>query len=83
MAAIGNVLLKEWDPIGVKEVPEAQDEYEGYIGRVYRLLAQGAPTIQIADELEKITTKEMGLRSAPKESQRIAELLKAIDVRMP
>jgi hypothetical protein len=30
-----------WDPIGVKDEPNAQDEYDGYLG-VYELLVSGA-----------------------------------------
>jgi hypothetical protein len=29
------VLLRDWDPIGVQDVPEAQDEYDSYVGGVY------------------------------------------------
>jgi len=36
--AIRAILLKEWDPIGVSHIPEAQDEYDRYVGGVYRLL---------------------------------------------
>ena len=40
--AIREVLIREWDPIHIQDVPEAQDEYDGYVGGVYRLLAGGA-----------------------------------------
>jgi hypothetical protein len=30
-----------WDPIGIKDVPEAQGEYTGYFGRLGRLLREG------------------------------------------
>jgi|SRR5580692_7192829 hypothetical protein len=39
---IRRVLWEEWDPIGVNDTPETADEYDLYIGGVYRLLAQGA-----------------------------------------
>lgn len=29
--AIREALMKEWDPIGVAHIPEAQDEYDGYV----------------------------------------------------
>ncbi|HEY1756822.1 MAG TPA: hypothetical protein VGG72_15730 [Bryobacteraceae bacterium] len=35
---IKTALLKEWDPIGVGEVPEAQDEYDSYVPDTYELL---------------------------------------------
>ena len=32
---IRRVLLNVWDPIGVKNEPNAQDEYDGYLGEIY------------------------------------------------
>lgn len=43
------VLLHDWDPIGVQNEPAAQDEYDSYVGGVYRLLASGATEQQVAD----------------------------------
>jgi hypothetical protein len=55
------VLMEEWDPIGVNDVPEAADEYDGYIGGIYVLLRDGASDEQIAQHLSEIETKTMGL----------------------
>ncbi len=30
-SAIRKILMEEWDPIGVSDIPEAQDEYDSYI----------------------------------------------------
>jgi len=35
--AIRNVLLGVWDPIGIKDEPNAQDEYDGYSEMAKRL----------------------------------------------
>jgi hypothetical protein len=35
-------LLLWWDPIGVKDIPEAQGEYSGYAERLGRMLYEGA-----------------------------------------
>ena len=32
--AICSILLHAWDPIGVAEIPEAQDEYKMYASQV-------------------------------------------------
>ncbi|HBR56248.1 MAG TPA: hypothetical protein DEA22_02055, partial [Blastocatellia bacterium] len=37
--SIRQVLLREWDPIGVANEPGLENEYDGYIGPVYRMLA--------------------------------------------
>ena len=39
---IRHVPVDVWDPIGIKDEPNAQDEYDGYLGGVYELLVGGA-----------------------------------------
>lgn len=65
-ASIREVLLYAWDPIGIQDVPEVQDEYDSYVGGVYRLLASGASEEQLVDHLRLIETSNMGL-SVPDE----------------
>ena len=31
-AELRRLLLVEWDPIGIADVPKAQDEYDSYVG---------------------------------------------------
>jgi hypothetical protein len=33
---IRHVLMSVWDPIGIKDRPNAQDEYDSYLGGVYQ-----------------------------------------------
>jgi hypothetical protein len=62
--AIREILLRRWDPIGVAEEPAAQDEYDGYIGGIYRLIASGAGSAAIAEHLAAIERDQMGFRDA-------------------
>lgn len=55
-----------WDPIGIKNEPKAQDEYDGYLGGVYELLVTGASDEDIGEHLWRIVTERMGLRAAKK-----------------
>jgi hypothetical protein len=48
---IRHVLLNVWDPIGIKDEPKAQDEYDGYIGKLYDLLVSGAPDTDLVEYL--------------------------------
>src|SRR5437764_14442817 len=64
-AQIREVLLREWDPIGVRDEPRAQDEYDSYVGGVYRLLASGASPRSVAAHLAKLEAEEMGLGVSP------------------
>jgi hypothetical protein len=60
-AEIRGVLLRVWDPIGIKDEPNAQDEYDGYMGNVYELLVSGASDERIAQYLSQIVTEQMEL----------------------
>ncbi len=63
---IRKVLLEVWDPIGINGEPNAQDEYDGYIGGVYELLVGGSSDERIEDHLWKIVAVNMGLDAAKK-----------------
>ena len=81
--AIGEVLLRNWDPLGVKDVPQAQDEYEGYVGGVYRLIASGATAKQIAEHLVRIETERLGYPDTdPKMLIPLANKLLRLNVRL-
>ena len=43
-----HLLLLWWDPLEVRHVPQAQSEYNGYSGRLARLLREGASTTEVA-----------------------------------
>jgi hypothetical protein len=78
---IRQVLLRYWDPIGIQEVPEAQDEYDSYVGGVYRLLAGGSPDDVIVNHLDLIERETMGLSPRDKsELVPVVQRLRAVDV---
>lgn len=35
---VKNILLLDWDPIGIRDCPEADDEYDSYVPRVSQML---------------------------------------------
>jgi hypothetical protein len=74
------VLMQAWDPIGVKAIPEAADEYDGYIAGIYALLRDGASDEQIARHLSDIETKEMGLSSAPSRYASVIAQLRSLQL---
>ena len=51
---IRQILVRVWDPIGIKHEPRAQDEYDSYIGGVLHLLMNHAGDKEIEDYLWKI-----------------------------
>ncbi|TWC77151.1 hypothetical protein FB593_11813 [Rhizobium sp. SJZ105] len=77
-AIIRKTLLTEWDPIGVSDIPEAQDEYDAYADTVFGMLAnQTASVDAIAQYLFRIATEHMGL-SHPELTERCDKAAKAI-----
>jgi hypothetical protein len=61
-ARIRDLLMREWDPIGVSEIPGAEDEYDSYIGKVYAMLMdQRANAEEIAAYLFNVAVSGMGL----------------------
>jgi hypothetical protein len=61
--AIARILIEDWDPIGVNDVAECQDEYDRYVPAVLALVQGGASTQAIAEHLVEVEHKEMGGRS--------------------
>jgi hypothetical protein len=55
------LLLREWDPIGISQLADAQhDEYEHYAGQIVRRLRAGATEEEVAAVLESFRL-DMGL----------------------
>jgi hypothetical protein len=63
---IRRVMLSVWDPIGIKDERNAQEEYDSYLGGVYQVLISGGSDEPIADHLWRIVTEQMGLSAARK-----------------
>lgn len=78
-ARVREILLRDWDPIGVYGIPQAADEYDTYADKAYvMLMVEGATANEIAGYLYIIATEHMGLtdqgRLAEKSNQ-VAQLL--------
>ena len=83
MESIRLILLKDWDPIGVQKFPEAQDEYDGYVGGVYGILSRGASENDISRYLLHIETDSMGLNSRELETlQPVSQKLKNLNIKL-
>jgi hypothetical protein len=72
---IRDVLLKEWDPIGVQAIPEAQDEYDGYVPTLYSMLIARKRIDEVLEYLLWLETEHMGLSTDRQRTQSIAEKL--------
>ena len=77
---IRRVLLNVWDPIGVKDEPNAQDEYDCCVGHLVTLLTRGASDDEIVDYLWERGTEHMGLSLHREELYRTVEALRQIEL---
>jgi hypothetical protein len=81
--SIRKILFNDWDPIGIKDEPKAQDEYDGYVGSIYRLLTSNASEEEIVNHLYKIERETMGIASINKNSLKsIVQKLLSINVNL-
>lgn len=72
-AELGDVLMTQWDPIGIQDEPEASGEYDHYVKPLLRRLDNGADAESVAGYLAAIETKRMGLPALPGDRLGVAE----------
>ena len=79
---VRTILLTTWDPIDVRDVQQARDEYDAYITPIARMVAAGASISRLQQHLLEIETSAMGLNgdgdrawSAAEQLVKVRELL--------
>lgn len=65
--------MKYWDPIGVKGIPEASDEYDPYLGPLAEKLREGANARGVCEYLSEIQTKRMEIPATPDQLTDVGE----------
>ena len=76
LIAVRQVLLREWDPIGVNVYPEARDEYDSYAPTICRWLYEGVDERRLAAHLRSLQGESMGMTVIDEElHQRVARRL--------
>jgi hypothetical protein len=75
--------MDDWDPIGVKGIPESQDEYDSYVLKVCDLIMRREPLQELSDFLWSVETEWMMLtgdrRRTDVVARRLFELPENID----
>ena len=64
--AVSEVLHYLWDPIQIAGIPQARDEYDGYVSHVVSMLKQDITEADISKYLQSIAVDRMGLDCSPK-----------------
>lgn len=72
------VLHWAWDPIGVRGIEEAADEYDMYAPQVLKLLEADAPTDEIANYLAIVVRDRIELPSKPDRDRDVAAMLRQL-----
>lgn len=76
IAAVRKVLWVTWDPIGVNQFDEANDEYDAYAPGLAALLTSGCDRYKLRQRLAHHETVDMGLFAAsPSIDAAVDELL--------
>jgi|ERR1039458_6733547 hypothetical protein len=77
---IDSVILRDWDPIGVGDVPEAQNEYRGYVRGVYDVAVETRSARAVAEHLVKMERGHMGLSGWRRWKTRLPVAQKILDL---
>jgi hypothetical protein len=77
--AIRRVFLEVWDPIRIFDEPNAHDQYDGYIGRVFELLTTGGSDKEIIEYLLWVTDR-MGMDGSRVSLQTVGAALRQIPI---
>ena len=80
-SAINEILHTYWDPIGMNDALP-KDEYEGYVGVVYRALADGKSEAGLVSLLTTLENNSLGLRSPWQRKREAARRLAALNIKL-
>lgn len=69
------VLYYLWDPIGVSDSPEAREEYETYLPKIFGLVVEQKPRAEIERHLAQIVIERMGLRNNKEKNLEVIAIL--------
>ncbi len=72
---INKPLLKDWDPIGIKNTVEAEDEYHQYADDVYKIIQNSDSYNDLFDYLWVIETEYMDLKGDRTNTEKFAKIL--------
>ncbi len=72
------VLLYDWDPIGIKDIPEAHDEYDMYAPAICKMLRAGQSSVELCTHLRWIELERIGLDGDEQHTSRVAAKLASL-----
>lgn len=79
--AVRQILLKEWDPLGVGDVPAAEDEYDRIVPALVSMLERGRGTADLKDVLIAFEEELVGQDADTSACERAAQMLSLLSPR--
>ena len=74
--AIHEVLLTQWNPFCIYDIPVCEDEYDSYIPGIIRLLTSGADEYKMTNHLRGLELHSIGFSESNSEkNKQVAQLL--------
>jgi hypothetical protein len=70
--------MREWDPVGVRDVPDAQDEYDAYVGKTYVMLVDDNADAEDIEHYLRSVEGHMGLSPSSVLDERRRRLTNAL-----
>jgi hypothetical protein len=81
--SIRQVLISDWDPIGIGDEKGLADEYDAYVAPVYRILVGARSEKDLIEQLRQIEVDEIGVRPTKVEILRpVARKLLSLSVKL-
>jgi hypothetical protein len=69
---VRGILLADWDPIGIRDVPQARDEYDEYLPLIAKMIIKGTTVAELSSHLLEIERDAFGLKGDPERADRVA-----------
>lgn len=75
---VRELFMRDWDPVGVRDVPQAQDEYDTYVAKTYVMLVDEAATVDDLARYLASVEDAMGLAATVRSAERCRRVAEAL-----
>jgi hypothetical protein len=75
---VRELFMRDWDPIGVRDVPQAQDEYDSYVAKAYVMLVDETATVDDLARYLASIEEYMGLTATTRSAERCRRVAEAL-----
>jgi hypothetical protein len=82
-SSVNDILINEWDPIGIKNNPNAKAEYDQYGLKIVGMLYNGSTAAQIAEYLNTVTREEFELVENDELSRAVTKKIISLKIDRP